>query len=104
MFISHTTGDPLTTKGVWWAIQEALRRSGQGKMTPYSLRVSAATALLEGGMEISYISRLLGHVRIETTLRYLRVSEAQLTEKLTHHHPRNSWVNLPSPLPRRTQS
>jgi site-specific recombinase XerD len=91
VFISHRTGAGLTTKGVWWAIQEALRRSRQASMTPYSLRVSAATALLEGGMEIGYISRLLGHARIETTLHYLRVSESQLSQKLSRSHPRNGW-------------
>lgn len=91
VFVSHSTGRPLTTKGTWWAIQETLRRSGHRRMTPYTLRVSAATALLEGGMGIGHISRILGHARIETTLRYLRVDDAELQDRIAETHPRNSW-------------
>jgi integrase/recombinase XerD len=62
------------------------------------LRHTAATLMLEGGADIRYIAELLGHSRLDTTLRYTRVSINQLRHihALTHpgarlrnpaHHP-----------------
>ena len=78
-------------KGLRWAIQETLRRAGCAAIKPYSLRGSAATALLENGMDVSYIQRLLGHVDIRTTVTYLRVGEQALRARVAEAHPRRKW-------------
>jgi len=72
VFISHKTGEQLTRFGIRSVIRETLRKSGFPPIKPYSIRSTAATALLLNGMNIAYISALLGHVDIKTTQTYLR--------------------------------
>jgi len=67
--ISHKTGEKLTVWGIRWAIQETLRLSVLKIIKPYSIRSTAATALLLNRMSIAYISKLLGHSDIRTTVR-----------------------------------
>ncbi len=88
LFINHKTGERLTVWGVRWAIQETLRRSRIKPIKPYSLRVTSATHLLFNGMNIVYISKLLGHSSIETTRGYLHIDLKQLKQEIKDKHPR----------------
>ena len=88
VFISHKTGEKLTVWGIRWAIQEALKKSGINPIKPYSLRSTAAIALLLNGMSIAYISKLLGHTDIRTTQIYLKVKTVELKNELAQKHPR----------------
>ena len=93
VFLSHRTGKALGAKGVWWALRDAFRRRGLAPIKPYSLRVSAATDLLSGGMNLFAISRLLGHAKIQTTQSYLHVETVELGRELSRKHPRNAVEN-----------
>ena len=93
VFISHKTGEKLTVWGIRWAIQETLRLNGLQPIKPYSLRSTAATALLLNGMSIAYISKLLGHADIRTTQIYLNVKLKDLKKELSQKHPRSSFNN-----------
>lgn len=88
LFISHKTGEPLTRWGIRYAVRESLRINGLKPVKPYSLRSTAATALLLNGMNIAYISTLLGQSDILTTQTYLRVKVRKLQQELTFKHPR----------------
>ena len=88
VFVSHKTGKPLAVYGIRWAIQETLRRSGLPPIKPYSLRGSAATHLLLGGMSVIHIRKLLGHEDVATTRYYLDLKLKELREKLSENHPR----------------
>ena len=88
VFISHKTGEKLTVFGIRWAIQETLRLSILKPIKPYSLRSTAATALLLNGMSIAYISKFLGHTDIRTTQIYLKVKTVELKNELAQKHPR----------------
>jgi site-specific recombinase XerD len=57
-------------------IRIRLQRYGQQaqvEVSPHRLRHTLATRLLNGGMPITSLQRLLGHDKLETTLRYARV-------------------------------
>ena len=88
IFVSQKDGGPLSDRGLTWAIAEACRQAGVPTIKMYSMRRSAATNLLEGGMGVVHISRLLGHAFIGTTQTYLQTRERQLARVLEANHPR----------------
>ena len=58
-------------------------------ITPHMFRHSVATYLLEEGVDIMYIQKILGHSSIKTTQIYLHVASKKQMEILKERHPRN---------------
>ena len=52
------------------------------RVTPHMFRHSAATLLLEGGVDIRFVQRLLGHASISTTELYTHVADKALRSAL----------------------
>jgi integrase/recombinase XerD len=70
---------PISDKSVWIACQEAARQAGLSKrVTPHTVRHSWATHLLEAGTDLRTIQVLLGHGDLETTAKYLHLSQRHL--------------------------
>ncbi len=59
-----------------------------GNIHPHRLRHSFATHLHNAGMNIEDIQKLLGHVKLETTMIYTEVSIQRARENLMKFHPR----------------
>jgi len=66
----------------------------------YSFRHGVASHLLANGVDITYISKLLGHESLNTTQRYLKVEIGDLKKMHSRYHPRESRSDRPS-TPRR---
>lgn len=75
----NTQGLPAVSSCIRSRIK-ALANSGglARKITPHMLRHTAATALLEAGVDIRIVQRLLGHQTIATTQIYTHVSDRAL--------------------------
>jgi site-specific recombinase XerD len=58
-----------------------------GRHFPHRWRHSYATSLLRRGVDIHVVQRLLGHSNIATTIRYLHLSDADLTEAVERAFP-----------------
>jgi integrase/recombinase XerC len=71
--------EPLTAS----AMRARLRKAAQladlsARVTPHMLRHTAATQLIEAGVDIRYIQRLLGHASLSTTEIYTHISDNAL--------------------------
>lgn len=58
----------------------------------HSIRHSTATHLLEAGAGVRYVSDLLGHSSMDTTIRYTHPSEESLKRTFRMHHPRENGI------------
>lgn len=77
-------GEPLTRHGVSRRLDRLVRAAGIRKpITPHCLRHTAATLALDEGQDIREVQRMLGHSKIETTMRYDR-SRASVDRSPTH--------------------
>ena len=83
LFVSlHSPFNRLTISGV----EVRIRKLGQSlsipKVHPHKFRRTLATMAIDKGMPIEQVQRLLGHVRIDTTLHYAIVNQNNV--KLAH--------------------
>ena len=72
----------LTISGVESRIKELGKRLNMPKIHPHKFRRTMATMAIDKGMPIEQVQKLLGHVRIDTTLRYAIVNQTNV--KLAH--------------------
>jgi integrase/recombinase XerD len=79
LFPGAKSEQPLNSATVQKACTRAAREAGlQKRVTPHTLRHSYATGLLEAGVDLLTIQRLLGHRSFSTTLIYLHVRRPHL--------------------------
>jgi len=72
-------GAPMTPSAMRNRLARAAQHAGlQQHVTPHMLRHSAATQLIEAGIDIRYVQRLLGHASITTTELYTRATDQAL--------------------------
>jgi len=62
------------------------------RITPHSLRHTLATHLIQKGMPLRHVQELLGHERLNTTIRYLQLSIKDLQLEYRKCHPRERGV------------
>jgi integrase/recombinase XerD len=75
---------PLSTSGMRRRLTKAAKAAGiQRRVTPHMLRHSAATQLIESGVDIRFVQRLLGHASLATTEIYTHVTNRALRDAVT---------------------
>jgi len=71
----------MSTDSIRRGLRRLAERAGLARrITPHMLRHSAATSLLEAGIDIRFVQRLLGHRSISTTEIYTHVSDERLKQ------------------------
>lgn len=88
-FVNRRNG-PLSDQSVRGIVNKYSKLAGvENHITPHMFRHSFATLLLEEGVDIRYIQRLLGHSSIVTTQIYTHVAGKKQRDILSEKHPRN---------------
>ena len=83
LFEGQSPGEPMGQRSIQYVINEAMQKTTiQKNVSMHTLRHSYATHLLEDGVDIYSIQRLLGHSNIQTTIVYLHI--AQVRPRLAH--------------------
>ena len=78
LFVTEA-GIPFTTQKARTLLSSLACKAGiQRRVTPHMLRHTAATQLLEAGVDIRYVQRLLGHQSISTTEIYTHASKSAI--------------------------
>lgn len=90
-FLTNSRGGPASPQ----YIRRLVRQLGENaaitrRVTPHMFRHSIATYLLEEGVDIRYVQRLLGHRSIVTTEIYTHVADAALKSRVIERHPRKA--------------
>lgn len=68
----------LMVGGVEIRLREIGRRADMRKVHPHKFRRTLATRAIDKGMPIEQVQRLLGHVKIDTTMHYAMVNQANV--------------------------
>jgi len=67
--------DRLSTANIRKLLNIISERTGIENVHPHRFRHTVATRLVEKGCDIYYVKEILGHSKIETTLRYVHTSD-----------------------------
>jgi integrase/recombinase XerD len=80
LFPGHPQDRPLSRYGAGWIYDSAKTKAGITKEgSIHTLRHCFATHLLEAGVELAVLQRLMGHTSIRSTLRYVHIAREQTT-------------------------
>ena len=77
----------LSKEAVQSAIKRIAQRAGLKRVSPHTLRRTFATHLHDHGASIEVIQALMGHVWIQTTTKYIRISTDRLVNTVEQFHP-----------------
>jgi site-specific recombinase XerD len=72
----------LMIGGVETGLRELGRQAAMPKVYPHKFRRTLATRAIDKGMPIEQVQRLLGHVKIDTTMHYAMVNQSNV--KIAH--------------------
>jgi len=86
VFLSHRSR-PLTRMGIWKILRKRGLEVDIEGLHPHILRHSFATHLLQGGADVRIVQLLLGHSSLNTTERYLKLSDTELKKLFEEIHP-----------------
>jgi integrase/recombinase XerD len=75
----NRNGAPMKPQSIRSSLRRCVNEAGLARrITPHMLRHTAATLLIETGVDIRFVQRLLGHSSIATTEIYTHVSDEAL--------------------------
>ena len=81
LFNGKDISGQYSVRGLSWIIREALKKTTiQKQVNLHSLRHSYATHMLEDGVNIVTLQKLLGHADISTTMLYLHTAQCKNIE------------------------
>lgn len=61
------------------------RRSGVGNVHPHRFRRTLATNLIDRGMSIQEVASILGHEKLDTTMKYVYLNKTNVKNSYKKH-------------------
>lgn len=93
----NRSGHPLAVSSVHALLRKYRIAAGiQKPVSPHTLRRTCATHLLQQGVDIRCIQKLLGHKRLETTQFYTKVMPMEVKQTHERTHPNEDKGRYPS--------
>ena len=84
-------GERLRGESISNAIHGIARRAGVPIHSVHQFRHTCASDLLEAGVHLAQVQRILGHAGIGTTVRYVHIADPQRRAAMSAH-PLNDWL------------
>jgi site-specific recombinase XerD len=84
-------GSRLSGQGISNGIHAISRRAGGSLHSLHQFRHTCASDLLEAGVHLADVQKILGHALIATTVRYVHIADPQRREAIGMH-PLNGWL------------
>ncbi|CAM4042572.1 tyrosine-type recombinase/integrase [Pseudoalteromonas byunsanensis] len=88
LLLTNSRGKAASAHFIRKLIRETSKTAKVEKITPHMYRHSAACQLLESGVDIRFVQRLLGHQSILTTQLYTHVNDNALQKQITKANTR----------------
>lgn len=89
-FFVNSWGNRYTEDSIRLMLKKYTKLAGIDRnITPHMFRHSFATYLIEEGVDVSCVQRILGHSSIKTTQIYIHIAAKKQAEILREMHPRN---------------
>jgi site-specific recombinase XerD len=85
------TGARLTGQMISNGIHAISRKAGVSIHSLHQFRHTCASDLLEAGVHLAEVQRILGHAGVSTTVRYVHIADPQRREAM-RLHPLNDWL------------
>ena len=87
LVVSFEHKDRMTATNVQLLIRNSAKRAGiNKKVTPHTLRHSFATNFLKNNGNMRYLSAMLGHASLDTTMMYAHVVDVDLQRQYEKYH------------------
>lgn len=84
-------GARITGTSISKSIRTISRRADVPLHSLHQFRHTCASDLLEAGVHLAEVQRILGHSGIATTVRYVHIADPQRRKAMTQH-PLNDWL------------
>ena len=90
-FFVNNRESRYTEQSIRLMLKKYTKQAGiERNITPHMFRHSFATYLIEEGVDVSCVQRILGHSSIKTTQIYIHIAAKKQAEILKEMHPRNN--------------
>jgi site-specific recombinase XerD len=84
-FLISRRGEPISAQAISNGIHMLARRAKMPLITVHQFRHSCASDLLEAGVHLAEVQRILGHQGIATTVRYTHIADPARREAMGLH-------------------
>ena len=89
-FFVNQNGNRFSEQSIRRMLKQYTKSAGiERNITPHMFRHSFATYLIEEGVDVSCVQRILGHSSIKTTQIYIHIAAGTQADILRNMHPRN---------------